>query len=433
MRLRAGAATDIGLVRATNQDQLLVAFPLFAVADGMGGHAAGEVASRVAVEALGAAFGELAAPTPEGLGAAARAANRAVWDHAQTEPELRGMGTTLVAIALVEADGSEELAVANVGDSRAYRMHDSALEQITVDHSLVQELVDEGQLAEEEAAYHPQRHVLTRALGVDAAVTVDLMEVSPTPGDRFLLCSDGLVREVGDDQVASILRRFSDPDDSARELVAQAKHNGGNDNITVVVVDVVADEEPTVADDGLVAAKEEEKGTAVVPPSPVRGVRTRWLRRPASPAGSRGDQPSPAGSRGDQPSPADAVGRQSRPAPLSGVLSIRVVAFLVLFVGILALAGAGVGLYARGTYYVGLSGTQLIIFQGRPGGLLWFRPTIAARTSLTTADVLPYQIPVLRAGQEEGSLAGAQAYVRNLATEYSQARGVTTTTGTSAP
>jgi protein phosphatase len=127
------------------------------------------------------------------------------------------------------------------------------------------------------------------------------------------------------------------------------------------------------------------------------------------------------------------VGRQSRPAPLSGVLSIRVVAFLVLFVGILALAGAGVGLYARGTYYVGLSGTQLIIFQGRPGGLLWFRPTIAARTSLTTADVLPYQIPVLRAGQEEGSLAGAQAYVRNLATEYSQARGVTTTTGTSAP
>jgi serine/threonine protein phosphatase PrpC len=148
--LRIGSATDVGLVRANNQDRLLVAEPLFAVADGMGGHAAGEVASATAVDALEGAFTEL---TPEGLQAAARAANRAVWDHAQTDPELRGMGTTLVALALVGPPGAEELAVANVGDSRLYLLSQGDLVQVTSDHSLVAELVAEGQIEPEEAEY----------------------------------------------------------------------------------------------------------------------------------------------------------------------------------------------------------------------------------------------------------------------------------------
>ena len=150
--LRAASATDVGKVRSNNQDQLLVAFPLFAVADGMGGHAAGEVASLTAVEALRAGFNQEEATA--GLIAAAKSANRAVWDKSQQDAELRGMGTTLVALALVTEHGEEQLAVINVGDSRVYLLRNGELDQLTVDHSLVQELMDDGQLSEAEAAVH---------------------------------------------------------------------------------------------------------------------------------------------------------------------------------------------------------------------------------------------------------------------------------------
>ncbi|MGH9075988.1 MAG: Stp1/IreP family PP2C-type Ser/Thr phosphatase [Acidimicrobiales bacterium] len=389
--LRAGAATDIGLVRASNQDQLLVAHPLFAVADGMGGHAAGEVASRIAVDSLAASFAELAAPSPDQLGAAAQAANRAVWDHAQSAAELRGMGTTLVALALVADGGQPKLGVVNVGDSRAYRLRDGELAQLTNDHSLVQELVDEGQLGAEEAAHHPQRHVLTRALGVDPDVAVDLTAVTPVPGDRFLLCSDGLVREVDDNQVAAVLRRLADPDDAARELVAQAKAHGGSDNVTVVVVDVVAGQPG-----GPAAPPAAAEPTAVVKGAPPAGPARRPppRRRPRAPGGAAG--------------------------PLNQVVTVRVLAFSILVVGLLAIAGAGVGLYARGSYYVGLSGRRLTIFQGRPGGMLWLRPTVAQRTDVTTAGVLAYHLGALRAGQPEGSLDAARQYVQSLQAEYSR-------------
>jgi serine/threonine protein phosphatase PrpC len=243
-RLRAGAATDVGLVRANNQDQLLVDDPVFAVADGMGGHAAGEVASRTAVDALQIAFHDddgSDGTGPEAVAEAVRAANRAVWEQAQAHAELRGMGTTLTAIALVPftpahgaAPGRDGLAVANVGDSRTYRLRHGQLEQLTVDHSYVAELVAEGRIDAAEAEFHPQRHVLTRALGVAPDVDVDLMTVDAEPDDRYLLCSDGLSREVTDAQIASVLRRLVDPGDAARELVAEAKRRGGNDNITVV-------------------------------------------------------------------------------------------------------------------------------------------------------------------------------------------------------
>ena len=408
--LRAGAATDVGMVRATNQDQLLLASPLFAVADGMGGHAGGEVASRIAVDVLSAMFAGFERPSPQGLVEAARAANRAVWDQAQGAVELRGMGTTLVALALVDVGNTKELAVANVGDSRAYRLHHGELEQLTSDHSLVQELVDEGQLAADEMPYHPQRHVLTRALGVDPDVAVDVWELSPTDGDRFLLCTDGLVREVGDDQLASILRGLEDPSDAARELVAQAREHGGNDNITVVVVDVDHDAKP-VADPALAAEVE--------PPPSVE------LEKEASadqPALSRRHCP---GRRRREA--AGAAGRGTTPrTPLTEVVTVRVAAFVLLLVGLLAVAGAGIGLYARGSYFVGLSGNRLTIFQGRPGGLLWFRPTIARQTDVTTTSVLGYHLGALRAGQSEGSLSSAQAYVQNLSAEYSRAIDATT-------
>jgi serine/threonine protein phosphatase PrpC len=414
--LRIGSATDVGLVRANNQDRLLVAEPLFAVADGMGGHAAGEVASATAVDALEAAFTQR---TPDGLQAAARAANRAVWDHAQTDVELRGMGTTLVALALVGPPGAEELAVANVGDSRLYLLSQGDLVQVTSDHSLVAELVAEGQIEPEEAEYHPQRHVLTRALGVDADVAVDLLTLDLHRGDRYLLCSDGLSREVTDDQVASILRRLADPGEAARELVTQAREHGGNDNITVVVVDVVDDDDKEgrasaalAGDPGLVIPTELGKGT---------------------------DEPT------TQLSAATAVSARKRPGwwtrrrthrraePTTRLITLRVVLFFTLLLALIAVAFGGVAYYARESYYVGLQGQQLVIYQGRPGGVLWFKPTVAERPTVTTAEVLPRHLGELRAGKQESSLGAARQYVANLRSEYRAARSPLATSPTTAP
>ena len=239
-KLLVGSATDVGLVRSNNQDQLLVAAGLYAVADGMGGHAAGEVASATAIRALQAAFEASDEHSAESLESAAKAANRAVWEKARTNRGMLGMGTTLVAVAVVEnEDGNSGLAVAHIGDSRLYQFRDQGLDQLTVDHSLVQELVDDGQISPAQAAVHPQRHVLTRALGVEPSVDVDVIPITPALGDRYVLCSDGLPREASDDQIAAVLARFADPTEAAKELVVLANSRGGSDNITVVVIDVL--------------------------------------------------------------------------------------------------------------------------------------------------------------------------------------------------
>ena len=403
IQLRAGSATDVGLVRTNNQDRLLVADPLFAVADGMGGAAAGEVASSVAIEGLLEAFKESGEATPESLISAALAANRAVWDQAEANPEMHGMGTTLVAIALVN---ERQLAVVNIGDSRLYMLRGDELRQVTSDHNLVAELVAEGRISKEEAEVHPRRNIMTRALGVDPEVDVDLFVEDPEPGDRYLLCSDGLPRELRDDHIVSIMRRYADPKEAAEELVDEAKRRGGNDNITAVVVDVVD------ADTALPAAgapeetePEEEKDATVVAPA----------HPPAT------------------PEPAE--GRAAAPEkPRAKLITVRVVGFFVLLLAILGLAAAAIGWYARSSYFVGLKGDRVTIFQGRPGGVLWWHPTIAARTSLTTASVLSHEIPKLKSGQEESSLADARQYVASLVSEANAARAAqSAATSTTAP
>src|SRR3954454_4745065 len=238
--LRAGGATDTGLVTAHNEDNSLADERLFAVADGVGGHKAGEVASQTAVDTLQREFTE---PTTDGLIDAVKTANRTVWDLAESNPDQRGMGTTLTALALVNEDGEERLAVVNVGDSRAYLLQQGELEQLTEDHRLVEQLVREGQLTPEEAKVHPQRSIITRALGLDPEVEVDSWELTPYKGDRILLCSDGLTNEVSDDEIASTLRSVSDPEEAARQLVNEARDHGGSDNITCVVVDVIDDDD----------------------------------------------------------------------------------------------------------------------------------------------------------------------------------------------
>jgi serine/threonine protein phosphatase PrpC len=403
--LRAGAATDVGRVRTNNQDSHLTSDPLYAVADGMGGAAAGEVASALAIEALDNGFHRAATFDPDLLIQAAQAANRAVWDEAEANPEMRGMGTTLVAIALVQGP---ELAIINVGDSRLYVFHDRELRQITFDHNLVAEMVAEGRITPAEAEVHPRRNIMTRALGVEA----------PVPGDRYLLCSDGLPREVGDDLIASLLQRFADPQEAAKELVDEAMRRGGNDNITVVVVDVVEedgafpppDRDATTA---LAATEAEAVGEA----DSVEAVGE------ADAAGAPTPAPTPAG-------PARAT---------RSLLTFRVVAFVLLFIIIIAGAVGGIVWYGRSSYFVGLKGSQIVIYQGRPGGVLgMIDPTLKQVTRYTTDDVLPSARPDLQAGHEEPSLAAAQLYVQSLvgakaAAERNAAPPTTTPSSTTTP
>ncbi len=237
-----GSRTDVGCVRDHNEDSLVVAPPLYVVADGMGGHAAGEVASEIAIRTME----DLAPRTPdtEALCQAVITANQAVIDAAQ-EAGRRGMGTTLTAAILQ----GERLAIAQVGDSRAYLLHQGNLQQLTRDHSLMAEMIEAGELTEEEARLHPQRSVITRALGSDPDMLPDLYELNVAAGDRLLLCSDGLTSMLDDDEVEHLMLRHRDPQHCANVLVNEAISAGGLDNVTVIVVDVegnVAHEERKV-------------------------------------------------------------------------------------------------------------------------------------------------------------------------------------------
>jgi PPM family protein phosphatase len=238
--LRAGAASLVGRVRSANEDALLVADDLVVVADGMGGHLAGEVASAEAVEIVGAVAGRRSLAD---LVSSVHLANRRINDRAADDDELRGMGTTVCAVGVVDEEG-EHLAVLNVGDSRVYLFADGSLTRLTEDHSLVETLVREGRITPEDAEVHPQRNVLTRALGVEALVVVDAWLLEPCVGDRLLLCSDGLFNELTEDRIARILAEGEDPEVSARRLAAEADAAGGRDNISAVVVDVTGPDRP---------------------------------------------------------------------------------------------------------------------------------------------------------------------------------------------
>lgn len=224
--------SHVGRVRSDNEDAFLLAAPLFAVADGLGGHQAGEIASSIAIDTLLESAPRAA--DVKALGRAARQANAAVIEAAATGRGKSGMGTTLTAVMV---DGSR-LAVAHVGDSRAYLLHLGTLEQITDDHSLVADLVRQGRITAEESRTHPNRSVITRALGSDPDMLADSFEVQAAPGDRLLLATDGLTSMVPDGEIASVLATASTPDTAVDELIDRALGAGGQDNITVVVVDI---------------------------------------------------------------------------------------------------------------------------------------------------------------------------------------------------
>jgi len=229
--LDIGEATDTGRVREHNEDGYIVDRDLrfAALADGMGGHRGGEVASATALDALHASFIEQG-----GLHDAVVAANAAVFERASADQGLRGMGTTLTAGVLGD-DGT--LLIGHVGDSRAYLWHDGELTRITTDHSVVEELIQAGELTEEERELDPRRSMVTRAIGLDANVDVDLYPVALVPGDRVMMCSDGLNGMIDDVAMAEVLASEAAPNVAAKRLVDLANAAGGVDNITVVVID----------------------------------------------------------------------------------------------------------------------------------------------------------------------------------------------------
>lgn len=233
--IRAGAQTDVGRVREHNEDNYVVEDRLFAVADGMGGHAAGEVASAIAIDIVGDVV-DNDTIRPDDIKNALCDAHERILGSVDEHPERRGMGTTLTGVAVVTAFGSEHWAVFNVGDSRVYRVVDGRLRQVTVDHSEIQELLAAGLITEAEARVHPARNVITRSLGMSYPMEPDLWVFPPAEEEIFLICSDGLTNEVSESDIAIILEAEDDPQVAADRLVDEACRGGGRDNITVIVV-----------------------------------------------------------------------------------------------------------------------------------------------------------------------------------------------------
>ena len=374
------AKTDTGRQRRGNEDCVLARPPVFVVADGMGGAQAGEVAAGIAVEAF--AQGLTGSGTVEQqLTSRAREANRRIFEIASTQRERAGMGTTLTAAYLDDS----QLAIAHVGDSRAYLFRDGSLTRLTQDHSLVDELVRRGKLTEEEAAEHPQRSIITRALGPEPDVDVDTWTYPVRAGDLLLLCSDGLTSMISEERVGDILARSQGLDDAAQALINEANQAGGRDNITVVLVrleDVSSGadgtgDQPTavgmapptkvtgVADSGAAASSAATAATTTLPEEGADAAAPLQTERAARET-ERAPAPMAAGPRGgvhERPS----VRRETRRPTAGRGFRRKPVAILIAVVVVLCLIVAGGYLASRQLYFIGTNSSGVVtIYRGLP-------------------------------------------------------------------
>jgi protein phosphatase len=371
LNLAWGGASDVGRVRQGNEDALLAEHGVFVVADGMGGHNAGEVASELAVTTLRSALRDSVTST-EQLRELVQQANTTIYTASLDDSTQRGMGTTLTALVMIPGI-TDRVLVANVGDSRTYVLRDGVLSRITTDHSYVQELVNEGVITADDARKHPQKNIVTRALGIDRYVAVDVFSHDMRTGDRFLLCSDGLVDEVTDIEITSVLSNNANAADAANALVVAANDAGGRDNTTVVVVDILT------ADD-----------TSFTPIAPV--ITTA------------------------QPEQQPSKKRHRR------VLISSLVAVFTL-VAILSVTTI-VGVYARSGYFISTNDDNVItVYRGRAGGVWWFHPTVELESELKLTEVPTGIVRDVRNNITFDSLSDAQQYL-----EFVTAAVTTTTT-----
>jgi len=380
MKLKWGASTDVGMVRQQNEDSYLAEENLYVVADGMGGHNAGEVASALAVTTLkaGARSG---IDSVERFRELVQQANTAIYTASLDDSTQSGMGTTLTALSIVAGEEPRVL-VANVGDARTYMWRNGALTRLSVDHSYVQELVNEGIITPEEARVHPRRNIVTRALGIDRSVVVDVFSHLVRTGDRIVLCSDGLVDEVSDADIAVVLGQHSDPQDTSEALVMVANTAGGRDNTTVIVIDVLDDiSEP------------------VVLPTP------------------------------DNTTPMEAIAPlQVAPAKKS---KVGMVLFWSALVAIVFSAITVIGVYGRSGYFIGFdSDDQVAIYRGRVGGILWFEPTIETKTNLSGEELPEDILRDVALNREFSSSSQASKYLTLIRIAIIDATTTTSTTTT---
>ena len=455
IRLVAGAASLVGQVRTANEDSVLVAEDLAVVADGMGGHLAGEVASADAVEVVGGAAGRRSLVD---LVSSVHLANRRINERAAGDEELHGMGTTVCAVGVVDEDG-EHLAVLNVGDSRVYLLAGGVLTRLTEDHSLVETLVREGRITAADAEVHPQRNVLTRALGVEALVVVDAWLLEPCDGDRLLLCSDGLFNELTEERIAQILAEGDEPEVAARRLAAEADSAGGRDNVTTVVVDVrdtgrppepiegryrrIAT--PTVDLDDL--HRDPSTDTATVPmvpvaPAPepsdeeladdVEELAVEDAEAPADEVATPTTEPATA-----EPDPGEAAAYDGKGDKKR---SWRTPLFLLAIVVVLGVAAGIVVYYSGRGWFLGPDGDRVAIYRGQPESFLWFEPDVVEPTDLLLEDLRPNdRASVERHRWSFDDRAAAEARLERLrdstttTTTTTSTTTTTTTTTTAAP
>ncbi|MEO5974547.1 MAG: Stp1/IreP family PP2C-type Ser/Thr phosphatase [Ilumatobacteraceae bacterium] len=374
-----GAVSDTGRLRNANEDSFLVSDHLLAVADGMGGHNAGEVASAMAVQLLHEATNQQI-ESPESFIELISNINDAIFAAATGASEQRGMGTTLTAIAVAGSTSVDErMVVINVGDSRTYILRKDELRQVTIDHSYVQELVTEGVISADDARTHPRRNIVTRALGIDSRVIADSWTLPIVDRDRYLLCSDGLVDEISNEEILAILIQNTDPQRAAESLLAAANDRGGRDNVTVIVVDVRTSEE------SVTASVDDTQFSALQVMAP--------------------DLQSSAAS-----------------TPASRGVSKLLIPFIILVAISLAIV-AGAQISQRG-YFVGFNDqsqdAQVVIYKGSPQHFLWYGPTTTSTSDITRRQLFPALVREVEANPKFDSFDDARTFVDAL--RKSQAR-----------
>jgi protein phosphatase len=383
-RWRYAAATDTGLVRQTNQDALYADDTLAIIADGMGGHAAGEVAAAMSIDIVRAGF--RLSQNVEGLVEAIQAANAAVVRDATENPEHFGMGTTVIAVGLTyDLANVVSPTLVHVGDSRAYQLRDGALRQLSEDHSVAEEWVRMGRLTPEEAMVHPRRHQLTRGVGVEDTISIDVASINAIAGDRLLLCSDGLSNELDGDTLARLASAPNGLELAVERLVSAAKVAGGRDNISVILLEF---------DEVNVATSPIRRTMSTAPPPPVTTN--------ARSAGSR---------------------RRRR-------LTWRVWAAALIFIGVIAGVVEVIHWYAYSTYYLADDGTTIAIYQGQPSGVLWFQPRMVDNTGLLASRLRPSDARALASTISEPTLQAAMKYATYMNAVWHLSRTTTTTTST---
>jgi serine/threonine protein phosphatase PrpC len=457
--LRWGSATDAGRIRPDNEDNLLAAPRVFAVADGMGGHRAGEVASALAVELLRSRLSEPGAGLDDVLAAIAEA-NGDIYRAALDNPAQQGMGTTVTALIVIfdggpdgdattapgtdeatvddaqpneveaEADtavDTELFALINVGDSRTYLLRHGRLRRVTVDHSYVQELVTTGHITDDEARTHPRRNIVTRALGIDPSVRVDAWTLPIVRGDRFLLCSDGLVDEVRDDAISDVLTTIADAQRAADELVALANREGGRDNVTVLVVDVLDGAEPPDPETELDLEPAWQPSTSAstwtVDDPEVQATEFEDLAELVSAPSAPVSTTAPAPPDTDVAAAVPTESRPRRKRRLAGFLGgLGVLAVLTLAFVITAA-------WARRGYFVAFNDEDaVVIYRGQPDGFLWFEPTEEAPTVFTRIQLDDASIARIERRPEFSSRSNADEFVAGQLQTTTTTTSTTTTT-----